>query len=153
MGLHEFTWIIKGEVAAMAMPDGTEADWRGLRRRGVEAVVNLTRRRWPGQRPEGAGLAYLRIPVDDFSAPTMEQVRRFVDFCVRQRAAQRAIAVHCMAGRGRTGTMIACYLTSAGMDADQAMSYVRRMRPGSIETAGQEAAVREWARLTGGEQA
>lgn len=54
----------------------------------------------------------------------------------------QAVAVHCMLGHGRTGTLLACYLCKerhlAGGDA---IREIRRLRPGSIETAEQEQAV------------
>jgi atypical dual specificity phosphatase len=53
-----------------------------------------------------------------------------------------AVAVHCGAGLGRTGTLVACYLVAGGLSAEDAIAKVRRLRPGSIETAEQEAAVR-----------
>ncbi|HCA46062.1 MAG TPA: protein-tyrosine-phosphatase, partial [Armatimonadetes bacterium] len=59
-------------------------------------------------------------------------------------------SVHCMAGLGRTGTMIACYLVSQGMPAEEAIAEVRRARPGSIQTEQQEQAVRRWQMVTGG---
>jgi atypical dual specificity phosphatase len=41
-------------------------------------------------------------------------------------------------GWGRTGTLLAAYLVSEGMSADEAIYQVRKKRPGSIETFGQE---------------
>ena len=55
------------------------------------------------------------------------------------------MAVHCGAGLGRAGTLLAAYLVSQGCDAEEAMARVRRARPGSIETIEQEQAVREYA--------
>ena len=56
--------------------------------------------------------------------------------------AGQAVAVHCGAGLGRTGTLVACYLVAGGLSAEEAIAKVRRLRPGSIETLEQEAAVR-----------
>lgn len=52
------------------------------------------------------------------------------------------MAVHCMLGHGRTGTMLACYLAKAQkMNGSDAIWEIRRLRPGSIETREQEQAV------------
>ena len=52
-----------------------------------------------------------------------------------------AVAVHCAAGLGRTGTLAAQMLVAQGIDPDQAIADVRRARKGSIETKAQEQAV------------
>ena len=51
-----------------------------------------------------------------------------------------------LAGRGRTGTVLAAYFVSQGMPARDAVQHVRTLRPGSIETPEQERAVFELAR-------
>lgn len=57
----------------------------------------------------------------------------------------QGVAVHCMHGHGRTGTMLACYLVKklkiSGIDA---IKQIRAMRPGSIETHDQEKAVMQF---------
>ena len=56
----------------------------------------------------------------------------------------QTLAVSCHGGLGRTGTLAACLLKRAGLDADTAMSVVRRSRPGAIDHASQEAFIRAW---------
>ena len=57
------------------------------------------------------------------------------------------MGVHCAMGRGRTGTMLACYLVSKeGYSAEEAITEVRKRRKNSIETRTQENAVMEFER-------
>lgn len=63
------------------------------------------------------------------------------------RVTAQAVAVHCMLGHGRTGTMLACYLVKTQkMSGSDAIREIRRLRPGSIETREQEQAVMEFHR-------
>ena len=56
------------------------------------------------------------------------------------------VAVHCTAGLGRTGVVLACYFTAKGLTAQNAIARVRRMRPGSVETDEQAEAVEQFAK-------
>ena len=54
----------------------------------------------------------------------------------------QGVSVHCASGRGRTGTMIACYLARRQqLSADAAIAKIRRMRPRSVSSALQEHAI------------
>lgn len=60
-------------------------------------------------------------------------------YCV---ALLQGVAVHCMHGHGRTGTMLACYLVKTRkISGTDAINEIRRLREGSIETSEQEKAV------------
>jgi protein-tyrosine phosphatase len=47
------------------------------------------------------------------------------------------VLVHCAAGLGRTGMLVARLLVDAGQAPGEAIARVRRARPGTIETAAQ----------------
>ncbi|MEK6660733.1 MAG: dual specificity protein phosphatase family protein, partial [candidate division NC10 bacterium] len=57
------------------------------------------------------------------------------------------VVVHCYAGQGRTGTMLACALVHQGMSAEEAIRLVRAMRPPSIDTLVQEQIIFDFAAL------
>ncbi|XP_017264831.1 protein tyrosine phosphatase domain-containing protein 1 [Kryptolebias marmoratus] len=58
------------------------------------------------------------------------------------------VAVHCHAGLGRTGVLLACFLAyTTRMTANQAILYVRAKRPNSIQTRGQLRSVRDFVQF------
>ena len=144
MSLHRFSWVVEGELAAMGAPDGYDEDFRELRTRGVGALVSLTEDPLLADGAECHGFPYLHLAVSDGTAPEMSQVDRFMEFCDQNVEQKRLVAVHCLAGIGRTGTMAACYLVRKGMDTEDAIARIRSMRPRSIETIQQEGAVYEY---------
>ncbi|MHC4592361.1 MAG: phosphatase domain-containing protein [Planctomycetota bacterium] len=145
MSLHGFSWVIEGQLAAMSMPDRSSHDVGQLEKWGVGALVNLTRWDWPTSVLTQCGLEYLQLPIPDFSPPQPAQADEFVEFCDRNINQGRAVAVHCLAGKGRTGTMTACYLVHRGAEPQEAIDRIRSLRPGSIETHSQELAVHRFA--------
>lgn len=142
-----FGYVIDNELAGLAHPDSfgdTMGALQDLCSRGIRAVVSLDENGISPNVAKECGMEYLHIPVPDFHAPKTVQADEFVDFVARQREKDLPVAVHCRGGYGRTGTMLACYLISQGMSADEAINLVRRRRPGSIETAGQEHFLQEY---------
>ena len=140
-----FTWIDKPLLAAMARPDSPdELEW--LRRNGIEVLVSLTeeplRRDWV----DDAGLLVVNVPVEDMDAPTPAQIERCVSTIRRANERNMGVGVHCTAGLGRTGAVLACYYVDKGLSAREAIAKVRELRPGSVETDGQEEAVERYAR-------
>jgi atypical dual specificity phosphatase len=140
-----FSWIDEPHLAAMALPEAKEElEW--LRAHGIDVLISLTedplRRDWVND----AGILVVHEPVDDMAAPTQEQLDRCISSIDRALKQNMGVAVHCGAGLGRTGVVIAAYLVHQGQTNRDAIAQVRRLRPGSIETEEQAAAVAEFAR-------
>ncbi|MBI2806363.1 MAG: dual specificity protein phosphatase family protein [Planctomycetes bacterium] len=141
----EFSWIDKPRLAAMAQP-GSLGEYQWLREQGIQLVICLTEDAPPRTWINDAGLFSMHIPIEDLHPPTQNQI----DVCMGgiDKANKKGLGVglHCLAGMGRTGTMLACWLVVQGMSARDAIARVRRLRPGSIETPEQADAVAEFAR-------
>jgi atypical dual specificity phosphatase len=135
------TWLLPDRLAASGMiyPE----DLPDLHAMGIEAVVSLSvRSPFPGGPPNG--IAHLHLPVPDMTSPLPSQMDRAVAFIDEVLDEGRSAIVHCAAGYGRTGTMLACYLVAKGRLPEQAMEEVRAARPGSIETYDQEQMIRRY---------
>jgi atypical dual specificity phosphatase len=140
-----FTWIEKPLLGALAQPESLEElEW--LRGQGIEVLLSLTedppRRDWVNN----AGLMLFHVPVVDMEAPTLEQVDRAMSAIARANQHQMGVAVHCTAGLGRTGVILACFFVTKGLSPSNAIARVRRLRPGSIETDEQAAVVGDFSR-------
>lgn len=144
--LKNFGWVRPGRLAGMGLPG--PAAWPLLRAHGIGAVVSLTEAPPPGA-PEAAGIDLLHVPIPDFGTPTEEDLLRVTGWVTERLGRDVPVAVHCFAGIGRTGTVLAAVLVVEGLDAESAIAEVRRARPGSLETSGQVGAVHRLARRLG----
>ena len=144
-------WVIPGALAGMPMPfvhperrlnmggplSAYDDELAALYSAGVRAVVCLLNIQSDAAVYESAGFAFKCLPLSDGGAPTMQQAQDFIAFVDRQLADHRPVAVHCEAGLGRTGTMLATYLISKGESAASAINRVRSSERSAVETTGQ----------------
>ncbi|MBM3501696.1 MAG: hypothetical protein FJX74_23835 [Armatimonadetes bacterium] len=147
---YDADWIVDDRLCAMSLP--TEADIALLAAGGFTAVVTVASedygdpvREWCAAR----GLRHLRYHVPDMATPEAADVRDFVAETTHELERGGRLAVHCLGGVGRTGTLIACYLVSIGSNAEEAIAQVRRRRPGSVQTRGQELCIVRYAAQLG----
>lgn len=149
--LYNFSYVVDGCLAGSAMPGvrgSLDAALRDARNKGISAIVTLTEDGLAQAALEAHQIRWLHLPVEDYAPPSLEQIETFVHF-VDQHQSHRsgAVLVHCYAGQGRAGTMLACYLVHQGWEPVAAIERIRTLRPRSIESHSQEFRVREWAHL------
>jgi len=147
--VHRFYWLIDNALAGCSRPGAyggdVDRDFATLRGHGVGALLSLTETPLPRGVFERHGLLGLHLPVDDFHAPSTIQMLDALAFIDDARATSTPAAVHCLAGQGRTGTVLAAYLIRGGLSADQAVAQLRAICPGAIEAETQTTALAEWA--------
>ncbi len=145
MQYMNFSWVLDNELGGAQGPAGV-GDLFYLYRQGVRAMIRMEERTIPSDAGGALDIVDMFEPVPDFTPPEQEQIDRMVEFIDAQTSVGRPVAVSCYAGIGRTGTVLACHLVRKGAWPGDAVEEVRRLRPGSIQTPEQEAAVYEYAR-------
>ncbi len=147
---YNFGWFDES-VAASGRPVN-RSQLRYVASLGIKAVLSLTEDPIPEEDVRGLGLEYYHIPMRNHEMPDGETLERAARLLVDLTGSGKKVLVHCAAGQGRTGTVLAAYLIlKDGLTAEEAIRRVRSLRPGSIEPI-QERGLREWARRLRGEE-
>lgn len=111
-----------------------------LAENGIGSVLSLTEEPLPDEWTKGFGMESGHIPMKDHKPPNIESMERGVEYIREQLGFGRAVAVHCLAGEGRTGCVLAAYLIkSKGIGADEAIRELRTIKPRFVEKAQLEA--------------
>ncbi len=135
-----FRWIDEGVIAGSSRPSSAEeVQW--LHEQGIRAIVSLH----PvpeevREEIERRGIAHKHLLVEDFGVPDEQEIDEFFEFVGEQAEKGNPCLVHCYAGVGRTGTMLALYLVSRGMDVQAAID-----RLGGLEALRQRQLIFEFA--------
>ena len=87
--------------------------------------------------------------VKDYGVPTLEvldSIVDFIDYKITQE--KKPLVVHCAAGKGRTGTILAAYLLKQrSISSHDAIKKIRMIRPGSIQSKVQEETLHEYEKF------
>jgi protein-tyrosine phosphatase len=82
---------------------------------------------------------YANIPIEDRGVPSPWTLHCILDVIGRSIVDENPVYVHCWAGRGRTGTVVGCYLKRHGLAQDgdviQKLAHLRRDVPNARETS------------------
>ena len=84
---------------------------------------------------------WIHLPIADMDIPknnTLDGLNKIRPQLSEAIKTDRSIAIHCMGGLGRSGTVAAIILADLGIPLQSAIGVVRQFRPGAIETSAQE---------------
>ncbi|KHJ94262.1 dual specificity phosphatase, catalytic domain protein, partial [Oesophagostomum dentatum] len=153
----DMNWIIPGKILSFCGPhnesrieDGypyhsPETYFDYFRATNITTIVRLNMRMYDAKKFTDAGFEHVDLFFIDGSTPSEEIVEKFIRVVDK---AKGAVAVHCKAGLGRTGTLIACWMMKEfGLNAAECMAWLRICRPGSVIGPQQDFLVSHFARV------
>lgn len=141
-----FVWVEKGKLAGSGYPASrSQLEW--LRNQGIKAILTLTEDPLPGQWLDGLAFEVHHIPMRDHQTPDATSLEKAATFVQDKVNDGKATLVHCLAGEGRTGCVLAAYLIKdRRVAAGEAIRVLRRIKPSFVER-DQEKAVLDYGRM------
>ncbi len=142
-----FQYIPPYRVAGMAEPWSMEVEetLKVLAWKGVGAILTLTEDNLYGDKYLEAGFEYHYEPIDDCEPPTFSAMERAVDFIDASIYKGLGVAVHCLEGRGRTGTVLAGWLgLKENLSPEDAISRIYEARVHTIITPSQREFIKRY---------
>ncbi|XP_017105453.3 dual specificity protein phosphatase CDC14A isoform X1 [Drosophila bipectinata] len=139
----DFNWIVPQKFIAFCgphqksktLPNGypchaPERYFTYFRDNNVTTVIRLNAKVYHASSFENAGFDHKDLFFIDGSTPSDAILKKFLSICETTKG---AIAVHCKAGLGRTGSLIGAYIMKHyGFTALEAIAWLRLCRPGSV---------------------
>jgi atypical dual specificity phosphatase len=162
-----FNWIIKGRLAGGGVPTSLrELSWL-VKQQGIRSIVTIKEKPLPSEwfrTGSSSGntsnnnidtkIDYFHMSIDDYGAPSLQELDYVVNYIRRQIDNGKSVLVHCTAGKGRTGVILAAYLMKKDRDfsAKQAIKLLSKIKGESIQSKEQERIVFEYEKYIEADQ-
>lgn len=145
-----FSWVIENKLAGSGTPMTLE-QYRWLIKNNIKSIVTVREfplpQKWlVDNEKETIINDYKFVYVKDYGAPSLEVLDNIVDYInIKITKEKKPLVVHCAAGKGRTGTILAAYLLKQdNISSQDAIKKIRSLRPGSIQSKIQEEILHEY---------
>lgn len=137
-GPHGFRWVVPGMLAGTPQPGVVapiDHDLILLDRVGVTHLITLTETDMDQGTLQRHHLKNTHLPIFDRKAPSTSQMHMLLVRMQRLMDAGEVLAVHCKAGLGRTGLVLAAWMIrDGGLSVEAAVERLRKVHPGYIQS-------------------
>lgn len=141
LGPKGFYWLLQGRLGGAPRPGVTTdlaLDLSALARLGTTHLVSLEERLYyDAADVEAHGMLSSELPIDDMAVPGMEAAQGLCRWVENTMATGGVVVLHCRAGLGRTGTMLAAQLIHGGVAAVEALEQARAINPRWVQSDAQ----------------
>ena len=141
-----FSWIIPQKLAGSGLPSSLD-QMAWIASNGIRTLITVREIPLPDIwikkiDSQFTSLESYFLKTDDYNAPTIDEIFKVVNYMDAKIESDLPVLVHCAAGKGRTGTILAAYLIwKEGLTPEAALKKLRLMRPGSVQSEKQEMAI------------
>lgn len=143
-------WVVPGKFLAGCYPGSSNADTakdklKALLDHGIRHIISLMEldeKNWGGKafvsyedqmrsiaESMGHTVSFDTMPIKDTLIPSRLEMCKIldrIDECIEH---NKPVYIHCWGGRGRTGTVVCCYLARHGIVTGQnALDYIKELR-------------------------
>ncbi|MEK7431948.1 MAG: dual specificity protein phosphatase family protein [Cyanobacteriota bacterium] len=136
--MFSFYWILKNKLAGASQPglyEDIEKDISFLKEKGITTIITLTETK---ESYEEFGMEQIHFPIHDMGIPSPRNAFELCSKIIAEINLNKQILVHCKAGLGRTGTILACCLVNLGNNSNDAINIVRSINKAYIQSSIQE---------------
>lgn len=147
LGPRGFLWLKNGILAGTPRPGivaDLDYDLAALQRVGVSVLVSLTTTPVDQAKLAEYGIKGVWFPIKDMGAPSPSEAMSLCKEISQFQDGGEIVAVHCRAGLGRTGTVLAAQLIWEGKRALDALETVRRIEPRWVQSEEQVTFLEEY---------
>lgn len=146
LGPRGFVWLLGGMVGGTPQPGiglvrDVKNDLQALHAVGINHLVSLTETPFESPWMKDFGIESSFHPIPDMHAPSLSQAFQLCRDIDHLCAKGKAVAIHCKAGLGRTGTILAAYWIwrhKGQVKGKDAIAHIRRLEPRMIQSPAQE---------------
>ena len=139
----ESYWVVPGKLMAGEYPGTHEEELTrrriiALLRCGVRAFIDLTQHAGSYNPyraileeealPFNEEVTWKNFPIEDYAIPSLQLMDSILNEIDMHLTNGRMVYVHCLAGIGRTGTVVGCYLVRHGLTGDEALQQIKALR-------------------------
>jgi atypical dual specificity phosphatase len=136
-----FSWVTDGKLAGSGLPV-TQDEFKWVLDKGIKSIVTVREVPLPSRWIDGTNIDYLHLMVEDYGVPNLEVLDEAVNYIDKKIESGKPVLVHCAAGKGRTGALLAAYMIKKeNLTAEQAIEKIRLIRPGSVQSVTQDTAL------------